>query len=53
MIRRFLLSAALIWTATTATAEEVKMAVTTSFHNSGLADVLLPAIQPWRRQRNP
>ena len=27
-----------------AKAEEMKMAVTTSFHNSGLADVLLPAI---------
>ena len=45
MIRRFLLSAALIWIATAAAAEEVKMAVTTSFHNSGLADVLLPAIR--------
>ena len=29
----------------TALAEDMKMAVTTSFHNSGLSDVLLPAIQ--------
>ena len=31
--------------ATSAYAETMKMAVTTSFHNSGLSDVLLPAIQ--------
>jgi tungstate transport system substrate-binding protein len=30
---------------TAATAETMKLAVTTSFHNSGLSDVLLPAIQ--------
>lgn len=30
---------------TTAWAEEMKMAVTTSFHNSGLAEVLLPEIK--------
>jgi tungstate transport system substrate-binding protein len=30
--------------ATTAMSEEIKLAVTTSFHNSGLADLLLPAI---------
>lgn len=29
----------------TALADEMKMAVTTSFHNSGLSDVLLPAIK--------
>ncbi len=31
--------------ATVASADEMKMAVTTSFHNSGLAEVLLPEIQ--------
>ncbi|CUH77730.1 PBP superfamily domain protein [Tritonibacter multivorans] len=31
--------------ATAALAEQMKLAVTTSFHNSGLADVLLPEIQ--------
>ncbi|MFT6675533.1 MAG: tungstate transport system substrate-binding protein [Sulfitobacter sp.] len=31
--------------ATTAFAEDMKMAVTTSFHNSGLSEILLPAIQ--------
>lgn len=31
--------------ASTAWAEEMKMAVTTSFHNSGLSDVLLPEIK--------
>ncbi len=42
MIRVFAFLA-LIW-GSTATAEVMKMAVTTSFHNSGLSDVLLPAI---------
>jgi tungstate transport system substrate-binding protein len=32
-------------TATTALAEEMKLAVTTSFHNSGLSDILLPQIK--------
>lgn len=36
--------AALMWTVQVQ-AEEMKMAVTTSFHNSGLSDVLLPAIR--------
>ncbi len=36
--------AALVY-ATAAWAEEVKLAVTTSFHNSGLSDNLLPAIE--------
>lgn len=42
-----ILTAALVLVAVTgsASAEEMKMAVTTSFHNSGLSDVLLPAIQ--------
>ncbi len=31
--------------AATASADDMRMAVTTSFHNSGLADVLLPAIE--------
>lgn len=34
-----------LWLATAAGAEELKMAVTTSFANSGLAEVLLPEIQ--------
>lgn len=33
-----------LWAATTATAEDFKMSVTTSFANSGLAEVLLPQI---------
>ncbi|KIC31640.1 substrate-binding domain-containing protein [Leisingera sp. ANG-S5] len=36
--------ASLVWAAA-ALAEEVKMAVTTSFHNSGLAEILLPEIK--------
>ncbi|NVK17008.1 MAG: substrate-binding domain-containing protein [Rhodobacteraceae bacterium] len=36
--------ASLIW-ATAALTEEMKMAVTTSFHNSGLAEILLPEIK--------
>ncbi|MDA5095362.1 substrate-binding domain-containing protein [Aliiroseovarius sp. KMU-50] len=36
---------ALIAMAGAASAEQMKMAVTTSFHNSGLAEVLLPEIQ--------
>lgn len=44
--RLFLLTAlAAIWGATMAGAGELKLAVTTSFANSGLADVLLPAIE--------
>jgi len=38
-------AAAVIATTTLAWADEMKMAVTTSFHNSGLSDILLPAIQ--------
>lgn len=34
-----------LWLATAAGAEELKLAVTTSFANSGLAEVLLPEIQ--------
>ena len=33
-----------LWTGTVAQAEVVKLAVTTSFENSGLADVLVPAV---------
>lgn len=36
---------ALALSTVTASADVMRMAVTTSFHNSGLADVLLPAIQ--------
>ena len=35
----------LVFAASLARAEEMRLAVTTSFHNSGLADVLLPAIR--------
>lgn len=34
-----------LWLATAAGAEEIKMAVTTSFANSGLAEILLPQIE--------
>lgn len=44
MIRYFLSVAVLAW-APLAYAETMKMAVTTSFENSGLADVLLPEIK--------
>ncbi len=43
MIR--LLTLVLAFCASSATAETLRMAVTTSFHNSGLSDVLLPAIE--------
>ena len=43
MIRLFMFLALVCGTA--ASAETIKMAVTTSFHNSGLSDVLLPAIK--------
>lgn len=42
MIRAFLLSA--VFWANAAHADTLRLAVTTSFHNSGLADVLLPQI---------
>ena len=42
-MRGLLFCAALLW-AGVATAETLRMAVTTSFHNSGLADVLVPQI---------
>jgi tungstate transport system substrate-binding protein len=44
MIRGFLTFFVTIW-ATVSTADEMRMAVTTSFDSSGLADVLLPAIK--------
>lgn len=45
MIRKFLIGIAALCFAQAAQAADVmKMAVTTSFHNSGLADVLLPEI---------
>ncbi|NIZ62413.1 sulfate ABC transporter substrate-binding protein [Sedimentitalea sp. CY04] len=45
-MKRTLIGAIAALSLTTASfAEEMKMAVTTSFHNSGLSDVLLPAIQ--------
>ena len=43
---KFALTAALfLWGAMAVQAETMRMAVTTSFHNSGLADVLLPEIK--------
>ena len=45
MTRRFLASIAALLMTTSAWAEEMKMAVTTSFHNSGLAEILLPEIK--------
>lgn len=44
-MRRMLLAAALWMAAGAATSGEMRMAVTTSFENSGLADVLLPALE--------
>jgi tungstate transport system substrate-binding protein len=43
-MKRLLMILALFWGGV-AQAETLRMAVTTSFHNSGLSDVLLPAIQ--------
>jgi tungstate transport system substrate-binding protein len=39
-----LLSLALVLSGSFAHAEEMKLAVTTSFHNSGLSDILIPAL---------
>ncbi|MEM1429258.1 MAG: substrate-binding domain-containing protein [Pseudomonadota bacterium] len=44
MTRITLAALTLVATALTAQAETMRMAVTTSFHNSGLSDILLPAI---------
>lgn len=43
MIRILITACMTLWTSI-AWAESIRMAVTTSFHNSGLSDVLLPAI---------
>ena len=40
-----LIIAALLWATSTSAQDSIRIAVTTSFHNSGLADVLLPEIQ--------
>jgi len=45
MMKRGFLILLLVFAAGLARAEEMRLAVTTSFHNSGLADVLLPAIR--------
>ena len=45
MTRLFVALALAVFGTTAAIAGEMKMAVTTSFNNSGLADVLLPAIE--------
>ncbi|WP_298676504.1 substrate-binding domain-containing protein [uncultured Lentibacter sp.] len=44
MIRSILTAIALLASASTLSADTLKMAVTTSFHNSGLSDILLPEI---------
>ena len=44
-LKTALTTVAALWLATAAGAEELKMAVTTSFANSGLAEVLLPEIE--------
>ncbi|WP_113913536.1 substrate-binding domain-containing protein [Roseovarius dicentrarchi] len=44
-MRKLTLAMAVALTGAAASAEEMKMAVTTSFHNSGLAEVLLPEIK--------
>lgn len=45
MILRSFLAAVSVLIATHAIAEDMKLAVTTSFHNSGLSDILVPAIK--------
>ncbi|MCP9481760.1 substrate-binding domain-containing protein [Shimia sp. CNT1-13L.2] len=45
MKRAILGAVAALALSTAALAEDMKMAVTTSFHNSGLSDILLPAIK--------
>ena len=45
MTRLILCAAAALFVGTAAFAEALKLAVTTSFHNSGLSDILLPAIK--------
>ena len=45
MKRVFLICVALFWASAVSATDTVRMAVTTSFHNSGLADVLLPEIR--------
>lgn len=45
MKHRFLCAVSAVFMASASMAEEMKLAVTTSFENSGLSDVLLPAIK--------
>ncbi|ABG32433.1 sulfate ABC transporter substrate-binding protein [Roseobacter denitrificans] len=45
MIHRFLCALSAVFMASASLADEMKLAVTTSFENSGLSDVLLPAIK--------
>lgn len=44
MKRVFVALVLMIWAGTATAQETMRLAVTTSFHNSGLADVLLPAV---------
>lgn len=45
MIQKLMLGMAALMIGTAALADDMKMAVTTSFHNSGLAEILLPEIK--------
>jgi len=45
MIRVFAIAAFMLFATSAVAVESMRLAVTTSFHNSGLADVLLPQIQ--------
>lgn len=45
MMRAIWSALAVLWLTTAALADEMKLAVTTSFNNSGLSDVLLPEIE--------
>ncbi len=45
MMKRFVAAMIVLFLATASSAESLKLAVTTSFENSGLSDVLLPAIK--------
>ena len=44
ILKPILAALAVLWLAGTAQAQSLRMAVTTSFHNSGLSEVLLPVI---------
>lgn len=45
MMKALLTAAAVLWTQSAMAADTMRLAVTTSFHNSGLSDILLPRIR--------